>query len=200
MNKKIAVLISGNGSNLQALLDHPIKNGDIVLVVSNKEKAYGLERARKANKETKIIKNKNYRELLTTLCSKEIDLIVLAGFLDILPKAVVDLYPNQIINIHPSLIPSFCGQGFYGAKVHQAVLDYGAKVTGVTSHFVSEEADAGPIILQEAIKVEDNETLETLSKKVLKQEHILLCKSVDLFCNNQLTINKRHVSLGGKND
>lgn len=200
MTKNLAVFISGNGSNFQALLDHPIQNGSIKVLVSNKAKAFGLERARKAQIPTYVLKNKNYKELKNFLEVLEIDAIILAGYLDILPKEFVDAYPNQIINIHPSLIPSFCGQGYYGKKVHQAALDYGVKVTGATSHFVTEVADEGPIILQIPVLISDNDDADSLAKKVLQEEHTLLCRTVDLFCLNQLSIRGRRVILGGNND
>lgn len=200
MSKNLAVFISGNGSNFQALLDHPIQNGNIKVLVSNKAKAFGLERAKKAQIPTYLLKNKNYKELKVFLEALEIDAIILAGYLDILPKEFVDTYPNKIINIHPSLIPSFCGPGYYGKKVHQAALDYGVKITGATSHFVTEVADEGPIILQTTVPISDNDDADSLAKKVLKEEHALLCRTVDLFCLNQLSIQGRRVILGGNND
>ena len=200
MSKNLAVFISGNGSNFQALLDHEIQNGEINLLVSNKKNAYGIERAKKSKIPTFILKNRNYKDLKETLDYLKIDGIILAGYLDILPKEFVDAYPLKIINIHPSLIPSFCGQGYYGKKVHQAALDYGVKVSGATSHFVTEIADEGPIILQETVTISDNETADTLSKKILIEEHKLLCKSVDLFCLDQLKVEGRRVTLGGKYD
>ena len=200
MSKNLAVFISGNGSNFQALLDHEIQNGEIKLLVSNRSNAYGLKRAENSKIPTYVLKNRNYDDLKDTLDSLNIDGIILAGYLDIVPKEFVDAYPMKIINIHPSLIPSFCGQGYYGKKVHQAALDYGVKFSGATSHFVTEIADEGPIILQEIVPIEDHDTADTLASKVLKEEHALLCKTVDLFCLNQLKINGRRVILGGNND
>lgn len=200
MNKNLAVFISGNGSNLQALLDHPIQNGKVTFVISDKEKAFGLKRAEKKNVETYHLKKNNYKELLKELSKRKIDGIVLAGYLDILPKYFVDAYPNKIINIHPSLIPCFCGQGYYGKKVHQAAIDYGVKVSGATSHFVSEIPDEGPIILQKVVAVDDYDSAESLSKKILIEEHKLLCKTVDLFCLDKLKVDGRRVTRGGNND
>lgn len=199
-SKRLAVFISGNGSNLQALIDDQEIVDKLVLVVSNRKDAYGLKRAKEAGIPSYIIKNRNYEELIDKLDALRINGIILAGYLDILPKYFVDSYANKIINIHPSLIPSFCGKGYYGKKVHQAVLNYGVKYTGVTTHFVSEKADEGPIILQEVLEVSDKDDVETLSAKVLKLEHQTICRTVKHFCRNELFIKDRYVTIGGKNE
>ncbi|MBL7576180.1 formyltetrahydrofolate-dependent phosphoribosylglycinamide formyltransferase [Peptoniphilus asaccharolyticus DSM 20463] len=173
-NSKLAVFISGRGSNYLAV-KNAIEEGkidaEISIVISNCN-AEGLEFA-----DRKLVSN-DFDEILNTLKREEVDYILLLGYLKILPKKVIEAYPNRIINIHPSLIPSFCGKGMHGEKVHQAVLDRGCKVTGVTTHFVNEEADAGPIILQECVKVEDKDTAKSLAKRVLEVEHELIVKTV----------------------
>lgn len=182
---RVAVLISGGGTNLQAILDKEQAGGlphaEIALVVSSSEKAYGLVRAEKAGVEGVTIKGKDFEErLLALLEEKEIDLIVLAGFLKILSADFVRRYPKRILNVHPSLIPSFCGDGFYGLHVHEAALEYGVKVTGATVHFVNEVTDGGEIIAQKAVAVEEGDTPETLQKRVMKEaEHILLPQAVE---------------------
>lgn len=189
---KIGVLISGSGSNLQALINS-IENGDIKgeikLVISNKQDAYGLVRARKAGIESMFInpkdfsKDKLYNEkIMEEMEKREIDLIVLAGYLKILSKEFTKKYKKRIINIHPSLLPSFGGKGYYGDKVHRAVLERGVKITGATVHFVDEGTDTGEILLQEAIKVREDDTVESLRERVLKVEHKLLPKAVKLLC------------------
>ncbi|MTI46720.1 MAG: phosphoribosylglycinamide formyltransferase [Firmicutes bacterium] len=200
---KIAVLISGGGTNLQAIIDaieDKVINGEIKAVISNKQNAYGLERARLNNIDACFIdrnsfdNNKEYNnEILRILENKDIDLVVLAGYLQILSTKLVSKYQNKIINIHPSLIPSFCGKGFYGENVHKSVLDYGVKVTGATVHFVDEGTDTGPIILQEVVKVEDDDTVESLQKKVLSVEHKVLVEAIKLFCENELKVEGRRV-------
>ena len=190
----IAVLISGGGTNLQALIDASIRNeinGEIKLVISNKSDAYGLERARKNNIEA--IYENDEAKIIDLLKEKNIDLIVLAGYLKIISPKFVDAFRNKIINIHPSLIPSFCGEGYYGKKVHQAVLDYGVKITGATVHFVNEKADAGPIIMQKSIDVLDDDTVDTLAKRVLDIEHEILKKSVKFFCENKINFHNGRV-------
>lgn len=167
----IAVLVSGGGTNLQALIDAQnsgiITSGKINLVVSNKEDAFALERAQKAGIKTSITKDEN--EMIQMLDKEEIDLIVLAGFLAILSKNFTDHYKDRIINVHPALIPSFCGEGFYGLKVHEAALAKGVKVSGATVHFVNEIPDGGRIIAQKAVNVEDGDTPETLQKRIMEQ-------------------------------
>ena len=198
----IGVLISGGGTNLQALIDGvnsgTIK-GKIRVVISNRKDAYGLERARKANIESIFIDPKGYSHekycnvLLEELKKRDVELVVLAGFLKVLSREFVNEYKNRIINIHPSLIPSFSGQGYYGEKVHQAVLDYGVKYTGATVHFVDEGADTGPIILQEVVKVDNEDTVESLREKVLKVEHKILVEAVRLYCEGRLGLKGRKV-------
>ncbi len=183
---KIAVLVSGGGTNLQALIDAQdsgiINSGKIELVISNKEGAYALTRAENAGIKTVVINNKNYAtredfetEVKSVLKENGIELIILAGFMCILTESFTSCYPKRIINVHPSLIPSFCGEGFYGLKVHEAALSYGVKVTGATVHFVNEIPDGGQIILQRAVYIDPQDTPETLQKRVMEQAewHIL---------------------------
>ncbi len=178
MLKRIAVLVSGGGTNLQALIDAQksgiIKSGEIVLVVSNKPDVYALERAKNAGIETAVITKKEYgsefdEKLAECLLEKKIDVVVLAGFLSIIGKPLLDKFKDRIINVHPSLIPSFCGDGFYGLKVHEAALSYGVKVTGATVHFVNEITDGGKIIMQKAVEITDGDTPEILQKRVMEE-------------------------------
>ena len=178
MLKRIAVLVSGGGTNLQALIDAQksgiIKSGEIVCVVSNKPQVYALERAKNAGIETKVITRQESgdrfdEDIRDYLLEKKVDLIVLAGFLAIIKKPLLDAFKNRIINVHPSLIPSFCGDGFYGLKVHEEALKYGVKVTGATVHFVNEITDGGEIILQKAVYIEDGDTPEILQKRVMEE-------------------------------
>ena len=190
----IGVLISGGGTNLQAIIDETKSggiNGTIKLVISNKENAYGLERARLSG--IKAVYETNEDKIIGLLKENNIDLIVLAGYLKIITSKFVDEFRNKIINIHPSLIPSFCGKGYYGEKVHQGVIDYGAKVTGATVHFVDEGADTGAIIIQEAVNVEQDDDAKSLAKRVLEVEHRILKESIRLFCENKLSIQGRRV-------
>ena len=190
----IAVLISGGGSNLQSIIDgceSGYINGRVKLVISNKYGAYGLERAKKHN--IKAIVEKNEDEVIKLLKREKIDLIVLAGYLKIMSPNFVKAFRNKIINIHPSLIPAFCGEGYYGKRVHKAVIDYGAKLSGATVHFVDEGADTGPIIIQESVEVKFDDTPETLASRVLEVEHKILKKSVKLYCENKLIVNGRGV-------
>ncbi len=177
---KIAVLVSGGGTNLQALIDAEksgiIKSGKIELVISNKPGAYALTRAENAGIKTAVINNKEYStreafeaEVKSVLIENVIELIILAGFMGILTESFTSSYPKRIINVHPSLIPSFCGEGFYGLKVHEAALSYGVKVTGATVHFVNEIPDGGQIILQRAVYIEPQDTPETLQKRVMQE-------------------------------
>ena len=176
---RIAVLVSGGGTNLQALIDAEkkgiIKSGKIELVISNKESAYALERAKKADIEACVISKKALgsqaafeEAIISRLEEKKIDIIVLAGFMVILSENFTKRYPKRIINVHPSLIPSFCGEGFYGLRVHEAALEYGVKVTGATVHFVNEIPDGGEIIMQKAVSIRENDTAETLQKRVMR--------------------------------
>ena len=198
--KNIAVLVSGGGTNLQALIDAQnrgeIKNGKISLVVSSNPNAYALERAKNNSIATEVIRRKDYAEfdeydsaVTELLKSKDVDLVVLAGFMTILGKQFISAFENRIINIHPSLIPSFCGEGFYGLRVHEKALEYGVKVSGATIHFVNEKADAGAIILQGAVYVANDETPESLQKKIMENvEWKLLPKAVSLFCEDRISI------------
>ncbi len=188
---RIAVLVSGGGTNLQALIDAQksgiIKSGEIVLVVSNKTGAYALERAEKAGIKAVTLTRKacggkeGFEKALSEMLEAErIDLIVLAGFLAILSADFTSKYPERIINVHPSLIPSFCGEGFYGLTVHERALEYGVKVTGATVHFVNEIPDGGKIILQKAVYIEDGDTPEVLQRRVMEQaEWIILPQAVE---------------------
>ena len=197
----IAVFVSGGGTNLQALIDAQnrgeIKNGKITFVIASNDGAYALERAKKAGIPTAVVSRKSYsskeeydKAILAKLDGKNIDLIVLAGFLSILGKELVEKYANKIINIHPSLIPLFCGDGFYGKKVHTAVLASGMKVTGATAHFVNEITDGGAIILQKAVPREQGDNEDILQYRVMRQaEWEILPKAVSLFCEGRIKIN-----------
>ena len=198
--KNIVVLVSGGGTNLQALIDAQsrgeIKGGRISCVISSKEGAYALERAEKANIPTVVIprkeyaNNKTYSEaILAELDRQKADLVVLAGFMIILDQCVTKAYPYRIINVHPALIPSFCGEGFYGLKVHEKALEYGVKVSGATIHFVNEKADAGAIILQGTVNVENDDTPQVLQRRIMENvEWKLLPKAVSLFCEDKIYI------------
>jgi len=191
---KIAVLVSGGGTNLQAILDAEkagiIKSGEVVLVISNKAGAYALTRAENAGVETLVLLKKELGgqeafedALIAAIDERGIDLIILAGFMCILSRRFTDHYPKRIINVHPALIPSFCGEGFYGLHVHEAALDYGVKVTGATVHFVNEIPDGGEIIAQKAVYIEDGDTPEVLQKRVMEQaEWIILPESAEKVC------------------
>lgn len=194
----IGVLISGGGTNLQAIIDSIEEgniNGEIKLIISNKEEAYGLTRGEKAGIETLYLDRQKFSseeeynlELVRRFKEKNIELIILAGYLRVLSKDFIKEFKEQIINIHPSLIPSFCGKGYYGERVHQAVLESGVKVTGATVHFVDEGTDTGPIILQDIVRVEEDDTLDTLQKKVLEVEHKLLVGAVKLYCEDRIEV------------
>lgn len=199
---RIGVLISGGGTNLQTIIDNTLNgeiNGEVTLVISNKKEAYGLIRAENAGIDNLFINPKDFSsmeeyndKLIREFKEREIELIVLAGYLKVLSKEFIMNF-KHIINIHPALIPSFCGKGYYGERVHQAVLDYGVKFTGATVHFVDEGTDTGPIILQDIVPVEKNDTVETLQQRVLRVEHRLLKEAIKLFCDGKLTIEGRHV-------
>ena len=207
MVKKIAVLVSGGGTNLQALIDAQnrgeIVNGEITAVISSTEEAYALERAAKAGIPGYVIARKGFdsnramtQALVTKLKELNIDLVVLAGFMVILTEEMVQAYPNAIVNVHPALIPSFCGAGYYGLHVHEKALEYGVKLSGATVHFVSEECDGGPIILQKAVPVEEGDTPETLQRRIMEQaEWIILPKAVSLFCQDKLSVEGRIVHI-----
>ena len=196
---KIAVLVSGGGTNLQALIDACksgiIKNGTIELVISNNRDAYALKRAENAGIKTATVLKKELgsaeafeARIKSLLSENEIDIIVLAGFMSILSEDFTKSYPKRIINVHPSLIPSFCGKGFYGLRVHEAALEYGVKVTGATVHFVNEIPDGGEIIMQKAVAIRKNDTPETLQKRVMEQaEWIILPQSAEKVCNDIIT-------------
>ena len=202
---KIAVFVSGGGTNLQALIDAEksgiIKSGTLSLVVSNNEDAYALTRAQNAGIKTAVVSKKAlgsqtaFEEgLVSVLTENKIDLIILAGFMCILSEDFTKRFPKRIINVHPSLIPSFCGKGFYGLRVHEAALQYGVKVTGATVHFVTEECDGGPIIAQKAVAVENGDTPETLQKRIMEEaEWKILPQAVALFCQDRLQVVGRTV-------
>ena len=197
---KIAVLVSGGGTNLQAIIDAidngTITNTEIKVVISNNKNAYALERARNHGIEGLCISPKDYEDrakfneaFLEKLNSYEVDLVVLAGFLVVIPPEMIAKYRNRIINVHPSLIPSFCGTGFYGLKVHEGALERGVKVTGATVHFVDEGTDTGPIILQKAVYIENGDTAEVLQKRVMEQaEWVILPKAIDFIANDKVSI------------
>ncbi len=199
---KTAVLVSGGGTNLQAILDAvdagEITNAEISVVISNNPGAYALERARAKGVEAVCISPKDFgnreqfhQALLDKLRSEGVDLIVLAGFLVVIPEMLVRAYPNRIINVHPSLIPSFCGTGYYGLKVHEAALARGVKVTGATVHFVDAGTDTGPIILQRAVEIREGDTPQILQRRVMEQaEWVILPKAIDLIANGRVTVEK----------
>ena len=197
---KIAVLVSGGGTNLQAIIDAVadggIKDTEITAVISNNRNAFALERAKKAGIEALVVAPKDYEDraqfnqaLLDTLNSLKVDLIVLAGYLVVIPEAVIDAYPNKIINIHPSLIPAFCGTGYYGLKVHEAALKRGVKVVGATVHFVDKGTDTGPIIMKKAVAVENGDTPEILQRRVMEQaEWKLLPAVIDKIAHGKVRV------------
>ena len=204
---KIAVCVSGGGTNLQAIIDgienQTITNAEIKVVISNNKNAYALERAKQHGIEAVCISPKDYEsrdafneEFLAKLDSYEVDLVVLAGFLVVIPPQMIKEYRNRIINIHPSLIPSFCGTGYYGLKVHEGALARGVKVTGATVHFVDEGTDTGPIILQKAVAVEEGDTPEILQRRVMEQaEWIILPQAIDLIANGRVSVANGHVTV-----
>ena len=197
---KLGVLVSGGGTNLQAILDavdhQVIKNAEVGLVISNNAGAYALERAKNHDIPAVCISPKNFenreefhRALLDELLKNKVELVVLAGFLVAVPPMIVEAYPNRIINIHPSLIPSFCGTGFYGLRVHEGVLDRGVKVTGATVHFVDAGTDTGPIILQKAVEVAEGDTPEILQRRVMEEaEWKILPEAIDLIANDRVQV------------
>lgn len=197
---KLAVMVSGGGTNLQAILDAiadgRVTNAEVVKVISNSSKAYALERAAKAGIPAQCITRKAYPDpeefnqaLLAALQDSGADLVVLAGCLVVIPQIVVDAYPNRIINIHPALIPAFCGTGYYGLGVHEKVLERGVKVTGATVHFVDGGTDTGPIILQKAVEVQEEDTPEVLQHRVMEQaEWVILPRAIDLIANGHVEV------------
>ncbi|HIY17117.1 MAG TPA: phosphoribosylglycinamide formyltransferase [Candidatus Intestinimonas stercorigallinarum] len=205
--KRIAVLVSGGGTNLQALIDAQqsgrLQGGEIVAVLSSKAGVYALERAEKAGIPGYVVARKDFASnqtmtlaLVEKLRSLSIDLVVLAGFMHILTPEMVAAYPNAILNVHPALIPSFCGKGAYGLHVHEQALAYGVKVTGATVHFVNEEPDGGPIVLQKAVAVREGDTPEVLQRRVMEEaEWIILPQAVSLFCLDRLTVEGRIVHI-----
>ena len=204
---KIAVLVSGGGTNLQAVIDAidngTITNTEIKVVISNNKNAYALERAKNHGIEALCISPKDYEDrakfnesFLEKLNSYEVDLVVLAGFLVVIPEMMIKQYRNRIINIHPSLIPSFCGTGFYGLKVHEGVLTRGVKVTGATVHFVDGGMDTGPIIFQKAVEVKQDDTAKVLQQRVMEEaEWLILPKAIDAIANGKITITEGKVTV-----
>ena len=207
MSKRIAVLVSGGGTNLQALIDAQMRGelggGEIAAVISSKAGAYALERAAKAGIPGYVLPRKEFDSnqamtvaLVEMLKDMSIDLVVLAGCMIIFTQELVDAYPNAIMNVHPALIPSFCGKGYYGLHVHEEALKYGVKLSGATVHFVSEECDGGPIIAQKAVAIEENDTPETLQKRIMEEaEWKLLPEAVSLFCQDRLSVEGRIVKI-----
>ena len=203
--KRIAVLVSGGGTNLQALIDAQnrgeIGGGEIALVLASKEGVYALERAKNNDIASKVLSRKDYgsikdysKALVDALMEEKIDLVVLAGFLTIIDEQVYEAFPNRIINVHPALIPSFCGKGYYGLHVHEAALEKGVKVSGATVHIVTPECDAGPIILQKAVEVMQDDTPETLQKRIMEEaEWKILPLAVKLFCEDRLEVKNNKV-------
>lgn len=206
---RVVVLVSGGGTNLQAIIDAvesgQITNTELVGVISNNRGVYALERARKAGIREVVVSPKDYESreafhaaLLERVDSMRADLIVLAGCLVVIPPEMIRRYPNRIINIHPSLIPAFCGTGFYGLKVHEAALERGVKVVGATVHFVDEGTDTGPILLQKAVAVQEGDTAESLQRRVMEQaEWVLLPQAIDLIANNRVTVINHKVIVKG---
>ena len=196
---RMAVLVSGGGTNLQAIIDSigngTVTNAEIAVVISNNRSAYALKRAKQNGIDAAVVSPKDYetreafnQALLEKIQSYQVDLVVLAGCLVVIPKIMVDAYPNRI-NIHPSLIPSFCGTGYYGLKVHEAALERGVKVTGATVHFVDDGTDTGPIILQKAVEIKDGDTPEVLQRRVMEEaEWVIMPKAIDLIANGKVKV------------
>ncbi|MBQ8641860.1 MAG: phosphoribosylglycinamide formyltransferase [Clostridia bacterium] len=207
---KIAVFVSGGGTNLQALIDAEkngaLGNGKISLVVSSKPDVYALARAKNNGIASVVLTRREYdsiaaysRVLADTVEEAGCDLIVLAGFLTIFDEQVYERFPNRILNVHPALIPSFCGKGFYGLHVHEAALEKGVKVSGATVHIVTPECDAGPIVLQKAVEVRQDDTPETLQRRIMEQaEWVILPEAVRLFCDNRITVENNKVYIKGE--
>lgn len=207
MGKRIAVLVSGGGTNLQALIDAQgrgeLGGGQIVAVISSKQGAYALQRAANAGITGYVLPRKDFASnramtvaLVDMLKDLQIDLVVLAGCMVIFTQELVDAYPNAVMNVHPALIPSFCGEGYYGLRVHEEALRYGVKLTGATVHFVSEECDGGPIIAQKSVEIREGDTPEVLQKRVMEEaEWKLLPHAVSLFCQDRLRVDGRIVTI-----
>ena len=207
---KIAVLVSGGGTNLQALIDAETRgelgNGKITLVIASKPGVYALERAKNHAIEGRVLARKDYdsiaaysKALADTMEAEGIDLVVLAGFLTIIDEQVYERFPNRILNVHPALIPSFCGKGFYGLHVHEAALAKGVRVSGATVHIVTPECDAGPIVLQKAVEVKQDDTPETLQKRIMEEaEWKILPAAVKLFCDGKITVKDNKVYIKGE--
>ena len=213
MNTKktnIGVLVSGGGTNLQALIDAEkrgdLGNGKISLVIASKPDVYALERAKNNGIVSQVLARKEYesiaaysKALADALEAAEIDLVVLAGFLTIIDEQVYERFPNRILNVHPALIPSFCGKGFYGLHVHEAALAKGVRVSGATVHIVTPECDAGPIVLQKAVEVKGDDTPETLQKRIMEEaEWKILPEAVRLFCDGRITVENQKVYIKGE--
>ena len=206
----IAVLVSGGGTNLQALIDAQergeLGNGKITLVIASKPDVYALERAKNHGIEGRVLARKSYdsiaaysRALADTMEQAGIDLVVLAGFLTIIDEQVYERFPNRILNVHPALIPSFCGKGYYGLHVHEAALEKGVRVSGATVHIVTPECDAGPIVLQKAVEVKQDDTPETLQKRIMVEaEWKILPRAVRLFCDGRIEVKENKVYIKGE--
>ena len=207
---KIAVLVSGGGTNLQALIDAEkrgeLGSGKISLVLSSKSGVYALERAEQNGILSKVIARKDYdsitsysKALVDALVEENIDLVVLAGFLTIIDEQVYERFTNKIINVHPALIPSFCGKGYYGLKVHESAIEKGVKISGATVHFVTPECDAGPIILQKAVEVKEDDTPEILQRRIMEEaEWKILPRAVKLFCDGKIAVENGKVYIKGE--
>ena len=203
--KNIAVFVSGGGTNLQAVIDGinsgKITNGKISLVLSSRDNVLAIERAKNNNISVEIVRRTEYPDeidfslkILEKMKLYEIDLIILAGFMSVLSEDFVKLYDNKILNVHPTLIPAFCGKGWYGIRVHEKVLERGVKLSGATVHFVNEITDGGPIILQKTAEVKDDDTPESLQKRIMTEcEQVILVEAVDLFCNDKLDVRNNKV-------
>ena len=208
--KNIAVLVSGGGTNLQALIDAEARgelgNGSISLVIASKPGVYALERAANHGIPSLVLARKDYESiaayslaLADALSEAAIDLVVLAGFLTIIDEQVYERFPNQILNVHPALIPSFCGKGYYGLRVHEAALEKGVRVSGATVHIVTPECDAGPIVLQKAVEVREDDTPEILQRRIMEEaEWKILPEAVKLFCNGRITVKNDKVYIKGE--
>lgn len=206
----IAVLVSGGGTNLQALIDAEKRGelgcGKISVVIASKSDVYALERAKNNSIRSRVLARKDYesiadysKALTEALIEEKTDLVVLAGFLTIIDEQVYEKFENRILNVHPALIPSFCGKGYYGLKVHEAALEKGVKVSGATVHIVTPECDAGPIVLQKAVEVLEGDTPETLQKRIMEQaEWKILPEAVKLFCDGRITVENNKVTIKGE--